>query len=151
MLIGAVGACGPFCGNGKLNFANARLTPRSFTCPPGAQDFGYDIKGSVDADNQTGKKITFKSMGTTVTIVNLVGNNWSSQAGDKSTADGIAFSPKSIDSGAKQTIRFTTPWTCSDAGNNTVETYADFKVVLTMVTDVGTYDVDLPNHRMVMS
>jgi len=149
-LIGMVGACGPFCGNGKLNLSNAKMSPTTFTCPSGAQDYGYDIKGSVDADNQTSKKITIKSMSTTAEIIKLAGDNWSAKVGDKSGADNIDFSPKSIDSGSRATFKFTTPWDCSDSGSNNGETYADFKLVLNIVTDTGTYKVTLPNHRMRM-
>lgn len=151
ILIGAVGACGPFCGNGKLNLSNSKLSPTSFTCPSGAQNYGYDLKGSVDADNQTNKTISIKSMSTSVTVLKLVGDNWSTQVGETSGADDIDFSPKSVSSGSRTTLKFTTPWTCSDSGNNTVETYADFKVQLVMVTNNGTYKVDLPNHRMKMA
>jgi len=150
ILIGAVGACGPFCGNGKLNLSNGKLSPASFTCPLNATDYGYNLNGTVDADNQTGKAITIKSLATSVVVVKLAGN-WSLQVGDKSGADNIDFSPKTINSGQKTTIKFVTPWTCTDSGNNTVETYADFKVVLTMVTSNGTYNVNMPNHRMKMT
>lgn len=150
LLAGAVGACGPFCGNGKLNLSNARLTPTSFTCPLNATDYGYFLNGTVDADNQTGKNITIKSAATNVTVVKLAGS-WGLKVGDKSGASNIDFTPRSIGSGQRTTIKFVTPWNCTDAGNNTVTTYADFKVVLTMVTDSGTYNVNLPNHRMVMS
>jgi hypothetical protein len=151
ILIGAVGACGPFCGNGKLNLSNGKLTPSAFTCPIGAQDYGYDLKGSVDADNETSKTITVKSMATTVIVVKLAGENWSTRVGESSGADDIKFSPKSITSGSRTTFKFSTPWTCSDSGNNAVETYADFKVVLVMDTSNGTYRFDLPNHRMKMA
>ncbi len=151
ILIGAVGACGPFCGNGKLNLSNGKLNPTSFTCPLNATDYGYSIKGTFEADNQTNKDITIKSMSTTVTVVKLAGGNWSMSVGDKSGADAIDFSPKSIKSAQKTTVNFTTPWSCTDSGNNTADTYADFKVVLTMVTSNGTYNVNLPNHRMKMS
>ena len=69
ILIGAVGACGPFCGNGKLNLSNARLNPTSFTCPVDVTDYSYSLKGSFDADNQTSKSITIKAMSTSVTVV----------------------------------------------------------------------------------
>jgi hypothetical protein len=151
ILIGAVGACGPFCGNGKLNFSNSKLNPTSFTCPSGSQDYQYSINGSVDADNQTSKTITIKTVGTTATIVKLAGDNWSAKVGDTSGADDIDFKPKSISSGSKVTLKFTTPWDCTDSGGNTVETYADFKLQLVMVTSSGTYKVDLPNHRMKMA
>jgi hypothetical protein len=151
ILIGAVGACGPFCGNGKLNFSNPKLNPVSFTCPIGSQDYQYAINGSVDADNQTGKSISISSVGTAATIVKLAGENWSAKVGDTSGADDIDFKPDRISAGSKVTVKFTTPWDCSDSGNNTVETYADFKLQLVMKTSNGTYKVDLPNHRMKMA
>jgi len=151
ILIGAVGACGPFFGNGKLNFSNARLNPAVFTCPLGSHDYQYAINGSVDADNQTSKTITIKSVGTAATIVKLAGDNWSAKVGDESGADDIDFKPDRISAGSKVTLKFTTPFDCSDAGNNTAETYADFKLQLVMVTSSGTYKVNLPNHRMNMA
>ena len=150
ILIGAVGACGPFCGNGKLNLSNAKLNPTSFTCPANVSDYGYDVAGSVDADNQTGKKVTIKSMATSATVAKLAGS-WAIKVGDKSGSSNVGFSPKSVDAGAKATLKFTTPWSCTDTGNNKTETYADFKLVLTVVTDIGTYKIDLPNHRMRMA
>lgn len=149
-LLGLVGACGPFCGNGKLNLSNAKMSPTSFTCPSGAQNYGYDIKGTVDADNQTSKKITIKSMSTTAEIIKLAGSNWSASVGEKSGANNIEFAPKAIDSGTKATFKFTTPWDCTNSGTNSGDTYADFKLVLVIVTDNGTYKVNLPNHRMRM-
>jgi len=151
ILIGAAGACGPFCGNGKFNLSHGTLNPTSFTCPLNATDYGYSIKGTFDADNQTNKDITIKSMSTSVTVVKLAGSNWSMSVGDKSGADATEFSPRSIKSGQKTTVSFTTPWSCTDSGNNAVDTYADFKVVLAMVTSNGTYSVNLPNHRMEMT
>jgi hypothetical protein len=150
VLMLAVGACGPFCGNGKLNLSHGNLNPASFTCPVGVTDYKYDIKGTLDADNETGKKITVKSMATAAEVVKLVGN-WGIAVGDKSGAEKIDFSPKTLDSGSKTTFKFTTPWNCTDDGNNTTETYADFKIQLVIVTDNGTYKVDLPTHRMKMA
>ena len=151
ILIGTVVACGPFGGNGKLNFSNAKLNPTSFTCPVGSQDYQYAINGSVDADNETSKTINIKSVATAATIVKLAGEHWSANVGDTSGAQDIDFKPDKITSGSKVTLKFTTPWDCSDAGNNSVETYADFKLQLVMVTSSGTYKVDLPNHRMNMA
>src|SRR5256885_4504268 len=150
LLMIAVGACGPFCGNGKLNLSHATLSPSSFTCPAGSTDFKYDIKGTLDADNQSSKKITVKSMSTAAVVSKLAGS-WGIPVGDKSGAENINFSPKSIDSGSKATFKFTTPWHCSNNGGNTTETYADFKIQLVIVTDNGTYTADLPAHRMKMA
>jgi|SRR5437667_1220511 len=150
ILIGAVGACGPFCGNGKLNLSKAELNPLSFTCPAHATDYSYDIKGTLEADNQTTGSITIKSMATSAKVVKLEGN-WGMKVGDESSAEDIQFSPKTLGSGSKTTIKFTTRWSCSDSGNNPTETYADFKIVLSIITNSGTYKVDLPNHRMRMA
>ena len=136
---------------GEIRFLlHASLNPTSFTCPPNTTDYKYDIKGTLDADNQTGKKITVKSMATAAVVSKLAGN-WGISVGQKSGAENIDFSPKSIDSGSKATFKFTTPWNCTNNGGNTTETYADFKLQLVIVTDNGTYTADLPTHRMKMA
>ena len=140
----------PLCGNGKLNLSHASLNPTSFTCPANANDLGYDIKGTVDADNETTHKITIKSMSTAAVVDHLAGN-WGMAVGDESGANDIDFSPKSIGSGQQTTFKFTTVWNCSNSGNNQQDTYADFKVQLIMETDNGEYKVNLPEHRMVMA
>ena len=141
----------PLCGNGKLNLSNGKLNPTSFTCPVNSTDLGYDINGTVDADNQTTKKITVKSMSTAAEVDKLQGN-WGISVGDKSGAEDIDFSPKTIDSGQKLTFKFTTRWNCTNNGGNTQETYADFKVQLIITTEDGKrYTVNLPDHRMKMA
>jgi hypothetical protein len=140
----------PLCGNGKLNLSHANLNPREFTCPELANDYTYDIKGTLDADNETNQKITIKSMATAAVVDKLAGS-WGMSVGDKSGAEDIEVSPRSIDSGQKTTVRFTTPWSCSNDGHNTQETYADFKLQLIIDTDHGKYAVDLPTHRMRMA
>ena len=140
----------PVCGNGKLNLSHADLNPKEFTCPVASSDYTYDIKGTLEADNQTNKKITVKSMATAAVVDKLAGS-WGMAVGDKSGADEIDFSPKSIDSGQKTAFKFTTPWSCTNNGNNAQETYADFKIQLVIETDRGKYTVDLPTHRMKMA
>jgi hypothetical protein len=140
----------PVCGNGKLNLSHARLDATSFTCPTRVTDYSYRIDGSLDADNETRMKITVKSMSTTAVVDRLAGN-WGMAVGDTSSAEHLDFSPPAIDSGQKTTFKFTTRWSCSNAGENTQETYADFKVKLIIETDSGRYTVDLPEHRMKMA
>jgi hypothetical protein len=150
LLVLLIGACGPFCGNGKLNLSNATLSPKEFTCPTNTTDYGYDLKGTLDADNQSSNKVTVKSMSTTAVVQKLQGN-WAIAVGDKSGAENIQFSPKSIDPGQKATLKFTTPWSCSNSGTNGQETYADFKIELAIDTDHGKFTVELPTHRMKMA
>ena len=136
-------------GNGKLNLSHANLSPREFICPELAKDYSYTIKGTLDADNETRNKITVRSMSTAAVVEKLAGN-WGMAVGDRSGAEEIGFSPKTIDPGQKITFNFTTPWSCTNEGTNTQETYADFKIQLTIDTDHGKYTVDLPTHRMRM-
>ena len=151
ILVGAVGACGPLCGNGKLNLSNAHINPTSFTCPSGADNYAYDVKGTVDADNQSSKSITIKSLETDATVTKLNGS-WGISVGQKSGASDVTFSPKSVGSGSKTTINFSTPWNCTNtSGAAQSNTYADFALVLTVVTNSGTYKINLPSHRMKMA
>ncbi len=102
------------------------------------------------ATTRWAKKIAVKSMAT-AGVVSKLAVNWGISVGQKSGAENIDFSPKTIDSGSKTTFKFTTPWNCTNTGGNTTETYADFKLQLVIVTDNSTYNVDLPTHRMKMA
>lgn len=151
LLIATIGACGPFCGNGKLNLSNAHINPTSYTCPSGSSNARYDIKGSFDADNQSGKKITFKSITDEATVAKLNGGNWSISVGEKSGTDTIQYSPGAVNANAKVTVSFTLPWQCTNPGGMQQNSYADFKLRLVLKTDSGTYNVDLPSHHMSMA
>ena len=151
VLVVTVGACGPFCGNGKLNLSNPHINPASYTCASGANNFSYSINGTLGADNQTGKKVTIKSMSDQAVVSKLSGGNWSISVGEKSGSDAIKFSPASVDANSKTTVKFTLPWECTNPGGDTPNTYADFKIVLTLKTDSGNFNIDLPNHRMSMA
>ena len=68
----------------------------------------------------------------TAAVVSKLAGNWGISVGQKSGADDIDFSPKSIASGSKTTFKFTSLWNCAS-------------------TDNGTYKADLPMHRMRMA
>ncbi len=149
ILVGAVGACGPLFGNGKLNLSNPHASPAQFACPAGSTNAAYEETGTVDVDNQTGGNVTFKSASTSAQIVAVHGN-FGGSVGDKSGAADISFSPKSVASGSKVTVKFTTPWHCSNPGASDPNIWADFAVKLTLATSSGTYSIDLPHHRLKM-
>ena len=148
ILVGAVGACGPLCGNGKLNLSNAQISPLSFTCPTAASGLQYPMNITVDADNQSSGKITIKSAATDATVTKLNGT-WGIPVGQKSGDQNVTFTPSSIASGSKTTVKLKTIWSCtnSSAGPNT---YADFSLVLTLTTSVGMYAIKLRSHRLTM-
>ena len=151
LLMVTAGACGPFCGNGKLNLSTAQINPTSYTCAAGANNFSYPITGTLVADNQSSKKISIKSMSDQAEVTKLSGGKWSISVGDKSGTDSIEFSPTSVNANTKTTVKFTLPWECTNPGGDTPNTYADFKIVLTLKTDSGNYSINLPNHRMNMA
>jgi hypothetical protein len=84
-------------------------------------------------------------------VTKLSGGNWSISVGEKSGTDSIEFSPSSVNANSKATVKFTLPWLCTNPGGDKANTYADFKIVLTLKTDSGNYSIDLPNHRMNMA
>lgn len=149
ILLIAAGACGPFCGNGKFNLSNPHIAPTSFACPPNSDNLGYDMQGRVDADNQTGSTVTIKSMATD-SVITAIHGKWNGAVGDKSGSSGLPFSPKSVSSGARATLSFKTFWSCTSTATRDPQSYADFKIVLTIVASSGTYRVTLPTHRLQM-
>lgn len=147
ILIGAVGACGPFCGNGKFNLSNAHIQSTS-KCPPGSSNFDYTTPATVDVDNQTGQSVTIKTVQSASTVTAIHGQ-WSGAVGDKGGEANIPFTPKSFSSGSKGTVKLTLDWQCSNSTTD-ASTYADFQLVLTFQTSAGTFKVNLNKHRMVM-
>jgi hypothetical protein len=147
LVVLAVGACGPFCLSGKVVVTNAHMDSQ-FSCPKGSKDLGYDAHGTLQVDNQTSHTLTIKSIASAATVVKVSGL-WGGKVGDKSGADNLTFSPKTIASGSKATVKFSSPWNCSNAGGN-AQTYADFSVVITVVTSSGTYKVSSNNHRILI-
>jgi hypothetical protein len=149
ILLGAVGACGPLCGNGKLNLTNPQIDPTSFTCPVAADGYQYAMNGTVDADNQSSRNITIQSAATDATVTKLNGN-WGIAVGAKSGDQNVSITPSSIGSGSKARITFRTVWSCTNTATQP-NTYADFSLVLTMSTSAGNYTVKLPSHRLKMA
>jgi hypothetical protein len=149
VLIGAVGACGPLFSNGRLNLSNPQINPTSFTCPVAADAYQYPMTGAVDADNQSGSKITITSAATDATVTRLNGT-WGISVGTKSGDQSVNVYPSSIGSGSKATIRFRTVWSCTNSAAKP-NTYADFALVLTLTTSAGKYTVKLPSHRLKMA
>lgn len=150
LLILAVGACGPFCGNGKLNLSNAHVTS-GYTCPVDASNKSYNVDGSVDADNQTSGTVTIKSM-TLDTVVTGIKGNWGNESlGSKNTAPIDPFSPKTVSAGSTATIKFTTQWSCSDPGTGNKGLYADFAVTLILDTTAGKLSIGAGKHRLSMA
>lgn len=148
LLVGAVGACGPLCGNGKLNLSNPHISPMTFACPTNAFNFDYPMTITVDADNQSSNTITIKKAETDTTVTKLSGN-WAIKVGAKTGDPNLDFSPSSIGAGSKTTLKLKTSWYCTNSSPGP-NTYGDYAIVLTLTTSNGKYSINLPTYRVTM-
>jgi hypothetical protein len=146
----AVGACGPFCLSGKVSLTNAHVDS-SYKCPNPAKDLPYDLHGSVDVDNSTRNTLSIKSMSEVGVLVDVHGAWNIGSVGQKYDETITTFSPKSIKSGDKATIKFTVPFDCTSSGP-AESTYGDFTLKFSMVTNAGTYSISSANnHRLIIT
>ncbi|HEX3509404.1 MAG TPA: hypothetical protein VHW94_13550 [Candidatus Dormibacteraeota bacterium] len=147
--VAAVGACGPFCLSGKVTLSNATVDA-NYKCPNPANDLAYTVHGSVDLDNSTSKDLTIKSMSEAGTLVAVHGA-WSiGSVGQKYDETIDTFSPKSVKSGNKATIKFNIPFNCTSNGP-AQSTYGDFELKVSIVTDGGTFTTGVVKHRLVIT
>lgn len=149
VLLFVMGACVPICGiGGKLALSNARVD-QSFNCPNPANNFPYDVHGSIDADNSTTGTVTIRSMSEKNATVKTVGN-WTGPKNQKGGGPITSFSPKTVASGGSATIKFSIPFECTNSGP-TVTTYGEFTFTFSVVTSAGTFTIDAGNrHRLVI-
>lgn len=145
----AVGACGPFCLSGKVTLSNAHVDP-SYKCPNPASDHPYDIHGSVDVDNSTRNTLTIKSISEAGVLVAVHGAWNIGSVGQKYEQTIDNYSPKSVKSGDKTTIKFTIKFSCTSSGPKE-STYGDFDLKFTMVTSAGSYSIGSNKHRLVIT
>ena len=146
----AIGACGPFCLSGKVALTNAHVDS-TYKCPNPAHDLPYDVHGGVDVDNSTRNTLTIKSMSEAGILVDVHGAWNIGSVGQKYNETISTFSPKSIKSGDKATIKFTFMFSCTSSGP-AESTYGDFDLKITMVTNAGTYTISSANkHRLVIT
>ncbi|TMB89483.1 MAG: hypothetical protein E6J37_03640 [Chloroflexi bacterium] len=147
VLIMAMVACAPAGGSGKFTMANAHVDP-SYTCPNPAEDFAYDVHGTIDADNGTGSQVTIQSMSSTTTTVATHGS-WLGPLGEIDDESDLLFSPNSVGSGSKTTVHFTIPFGCTDTPHvGILDTYGEFAVHVSVVTSAGTFELDANRHRL---
>ena len=149
LVIAAVGACGPFCLSGKVTLTNARVDP-TYKCPNPANDLPYDLHGTLDVDNSTRNTLTIKSMSEAGILVDVHGGWNIGAVGQKYNFPIDTFSPKSVKSGDKTTVKFTVKFNCTNSGP-VAGTYGDFDLKFTMVTSEGTYTISSNKHRLVIT
>ena len=145
----AVGACGPFCLSGKVTLSNANVDA-SYKCPNPASNLPYTVHGSLDLDNSTSKDLTINTMSEAGVLVDVHGA-WSiGSVGQKYNATIDSFTPKSVKSGNKATIKFNIPFNCTNSGPS-ASTYGDFQLKITLVSSAGTFTTGTVKHRLVIT
>lgn len=149
LAIAAIGACGPFCLSGKVTLSNAKVDS-SYKCPNPAKDHAYDLQGSVDVDNQTRDTVTMKSISESAKLIDVHGDWNIGSVGQTFNQSVDTFSPTTIKSGDKATIKFKLTFSCTSSGPAT-STYGDFDLKYTLVTSAGTYSIGSIKHRLVIT
>ncbi|HXC79953.1 MAG TPA: hypothetical protein VNU19_23210 [Candidatus Acidoferrum sp.] len=147
--IAAVGACGPFCLSGKVTLSNASVDA-SYKCPNPASNLSYTVHGSLDLDNSTSKDLTIKTMSEAGVLVAVHGA-WSiGSVGQKYNETINTFTPKSVKSGNKATIKFNIPFNCTNSGPSE-STYGDFELKISIVSSAGTLTTGTVKHRLIIT
>jgi hypothetical protein len=144
-----MGACGPFCLSGKVTLSNAHVDA-SYKCPNPANNLGYDLHASVDLDNSTSNTLTIKSLSEVGTLVDVFGTWNVGSVGQKFNQQINTFSPNSVKSGDKATIKFIIKFSCTNSGV-TATTYGDLDFKFMLVTSAGTYTSGAARHRLVIA
>lgn len=145
-LLSALVACGPVCGIGaSFSLSNAHVDA-SYSCPNNASNLAYIVHATIDAQNTLSSSVTIKSINETWATADVHGN-WSGAKGDHGNYDVPDFTPKSVASGAKATIKFALPFQCTNSGAGS-DTYGDFSFKFSVKTSSGTYTISPNNHRL---
>ena len=137
--------------SGKVTLSNAKVDS-TFNCPNPSTDRPYDVHGSLDVDNQTSKTITIQSVREADELVDVHGGWNKTNVGTKNDDPVDSFSPTTVKSGSKATVKFVIGFICSDIGVGVADTYGDFTFKFTVVTTAGTLKIDSANkHRLVIT
>jgi len=147
--VAAVGACGPFCLSGKVTLSNVHVDS-TYKCPNPAKDLPYTVHGSLDLDNSTSKDLTIKTMSNAGVLIDVHGAWNIGSVGQKYDETIDTFSPKSVKSGNKATIKFTIPFNCTNSGPSE-STFGDFDLKISLVSSAGTFTTGPVKHRLVIT
>ena len=136
------------CSSGSsstLSVGNAAIDP-SYTCPVGAHNAAYDIRGTIDAHNSTSKEVTITAIEATLTL-SAVKGEWLQKVGDKYVAANVTYSPTSVAAGASTTLNVTIPSACTGRIKGAAVASGDYSVSFTLTTSAGTFKTSSKNRH----
>ena len=144
----AVVVAGCTFGSSTFSVSNASVDA-SYTCPVGANNVYYDLRGTIDAHNGTSSAVAISKVAATMTLA-AVNGTWLEKVGSRYDADNVAFRPSSIGAGADSTLSVTIPSACTGRVAGSPTASADYAVTFTITTSAGTFKVDSNDkHRIV--
>lgn len=129
--------------------SNASVDP-SYTCPAGANNVHYDLRGTIDAHNGTSKAVTITTVDATMTLAAVKGV-WLQKVGDKYDAGNVTFTPNSVGAGANTTLVVTVPSACTGRSPNTPAASGDYAVTFTLTTSAGTFKLDSRDKHRILT
>ena len=129
--------------------SNASVDP-SYTCPAGANNVYYDLRGTIDARNGTSKAVTISTVDATLTLAAVKGS-WLQKVGDKYDAGHVTFTPSSVGAGANATLGVTIPSACTGKSANTPAASGDYTVTFTLNTSAGTFKLDSKDKHRILT
>jgi hypothetical protein len=147
-LIGIVAAC--TVGAPSTFTLNSASVDATYTCPVGAADAPYDLKGVIDVRNSTSNAVMIKSVAAVMTLVAVKGS-WLEKVGDKYQASDIGVSPQTVASGTSASLNLILPSSCT-TGKTAVAgaSYGEYSIAFTVVTSTGIHTIVSQNrHRIV--
>jgi hypothetical protein len=140
------------CGFGSpstFTVSNASVDP-TYTCPAGANNAKYDLRGTIDANNGTSNAVTIATIDATMTLATVKGP-WLQKIGDKYDAANVTFTPSSVGAGAKATLVVTVPSACTGRSPNTPVAEGEYTVTFTVKTSAGTFKLDSKEKHRILT
>ena len=133
----------------NFTVSNASVDP-SYTCPEGANNAHYDLRGTIDAHNGTSKAVTISTVGATMTLAAVKGA-WLQKVGDRYDAGSVTFTPSSVGAGVNTTLVLNVPSACTGRSPNTPVASGDYTVTFTLTTSAGTFTLDSKDRHRILT
>jgi len=128
--------------------ASSASVDSSYSCPVGASNVHYDLRGTIDVHNGTSRTVSISSVDATLTLA-VVKGGWLQKVGDRYDAGNITFTPAEVGAGANATLAVTIPSACTGRATSSPVASGDYVVGFTMITSAGTFKLDSKNrHRI---
>ena len=146
--VAVVAACS-FGSPSTFTVGNAAVDA-SYTCPLGASNVHYDLRGTIDAHNGTSKAVTISTVDATMTLAAVKGG-WLQKVGDKYDAGSVTFTPDSVGAGSDAKLSVTIPSACTGRAANEPVSSGDYAVTFTVNSSAGIFKLDSKDRHRILT